>query len=200
MHIHPQRQTLTHLHSYNETVLVWILKCHLNDNLHTFAAAKQQQQSCMVMCVCTKRMALRSVLEKHTLYSQRACTYIHFVYAQLMPESFMLKLTLTHIVQLLTSSPYCIHSPLSFLKSLIKRCETLKKTQSHLLLSTTRLLNTSNQSLLTNRGIHNCVFLVGQVVQKNTRNVITFFPSSPDCIIRNLASGRDLVNCQGNQL
>lgn len=68
------------------------------------------------------------------------------------------------------------------------------------LLSTARLLNTSNQSLLTNRGLHNCDELGVKVVKKTAQYVITFFTTSPDCIIRNLASGRDLVNCQGNQL
>lgn len=43
-------------------------------------------------------------------------------------------------------------------------------------------------------------FLENGVWSKTTEEVITFLPTSPDCIIRKLASGRDLVNCQGNQL
>lgn len=42
--------------------------------------------------------------------------------------------------------------------------------------------------------------LGGHVLKKTAQDVITFSLTNPDCIIRNLASGRDLVNCQGNQL
>lgn len=100
-----------------------------------------------------------------------------------------------------TSWLYHLHIFTPFLKSLIRKSVKLKRKEKlHLLLSTTLWLNTSNWSSLTNKGLHHHVVLGGQVVKKTTQDVITFFPTSPDCIIRNLASGRDLVNCQGNQL
>lgn len=81
--------------------------------------------------------------------------------------SFILKLTLTHI-PIDSNTLLHITSPF-FLKFLIKRCETQKKKQHHLLLSKTLLFNTSNQSFSANRGLYNCVLVEGQVVSEENR-------------------------------